>query len=116
VARNGDVANKIGSYMLALAAHANQVPVYSVFPLSTVDLELDSGDQIPIEQRPADEVLTLKFGDQPAAPEGISALNPAFDVTPHQLLTGWVTEKKVIYPPSEKTLPELVNSAGKGQE
>ena len=116
VARNGDVANKIGSYMLALAAHANQVPVYSVFPLSTVDLELASGDQIPIEERPADEVLVLKFEELPAAPEGISALNPAFDVTPHELLTGLVTEVKVIYPPFDQTLPELVKSAGKGQE
>lgn len=116
VVRNGDVANKIGSYMLALAAQANQVPVYSVFPLSTVDLELASGDQIPIEERPADEVLALKFEDQPAAPKGISALNPAFDVTPHELLTGLITEAKVIYPPYEQSLPELVKSAGKGQE
>lgn len=116
VARNGDVANKIGSYMLALAAHANQVPVYSVFPLSTVDLKLASGDQIPIEERPADEVLALKFEDQPAAPVGISALNPAFDVTPHELFTGLVTEVEVIYPPFEQTLPEIMKSTGKGQE
>jgi len=116
VARNGDVANKIGSYMLSLAAHANQVPVYSVFPLSTVDLELASGDQIPIEERPADEVLALKFEDLPAAPDGISALNPAFDVTPHELHTGLVTEEKVIYPPFEESLPELLKSVGKSQE
>ena len=116
VARNGDVANKIGSYMLALAAHANNVPVYSAFPLSTVDLELESGDQIPIEERPQDEVLGLKFQDQPATPEGISARNPAFDVTPHELITGLITEVKVIFPPFDKNLPEAVNSTAEVKE
>jgi methylthioribose-1-phosphate isomerase len=116
VARNGDVANKIGSYMLALAAHANHVPVYSVFPLSTVDMDIKSGDGIPIEERPQDEVLDLKFQDQPIAPQGISARNPAFDVTPHELFTGWITEMQVIYPPFNKNLFDAVKSRGKVQE
>lgn len=104
VARNGDVANKIGSYMLALAAHANNVPVYSVFPFSTVDIELESGDLIPIEERPQDEVLNLKLHDRLVAPKDASARNPAFDVTPHELITAFITEKGVIYPPFEETL------------
>jgi methylthioribose-1-phosphate isomerase len=116
VARNGDVANKIGSYMLAVAAHANHVPVYSVFPLSTVDMDIATGDEIPIEERPQDEVLDLKFQDQPIAPQGISARNPAFDVTPHELFTGWITEMQVIYPPFNKNLFEAVKSKGKVQE
>lgn len=116
VARNGDVANKIGSYMLALAAHANHVPVYSAFPLSTVDLNLATGDEIPIEERPQDEVLELKFQDQPTSPQGISARNPAFDVTPHELFSGWITELQVIYPPFDKNLSKVVKSKGKVQE
>ena len=104
VARNGDVANKIGSYMLALAAHANNVPVYSVFPFSTVDIELASGDLIPIEERPQDEVLDLKLHDRLVTPKDASARNPAFDVTPHELITAFITEKGVIYPPFEKKL------------
>ena len=108
VARNGDVANKIGSYMLALAAHANNVPVYSVFPFSTVDIELESGDLIPIEERPQDEVLNLKLHDRLVTPKDASARNPAFDVTPHELITAFITEKGVIYPPFEKNLVDKI--------
>jgi len=99
VARNGDVANKIGSYMLALAANANHVPVFSVFPTSTVDLELKSGDEIPIEERPQDEVLGLSLNGERVTPESASARNPAFDVTPHSLITSWITELGVITSP-----------------
>lgn len=99
VARNGDVANKIGSYMLALAANANDVPVYSVVPISTIDMNLASGDLIPIEERDQDEVLDIQIHGQKVTPEGASARNPAFDVTPNHLLTGIITEKGVIYPP-----------------
>jgi methylthioribose-1-phosphate isomerase len=106
VARNGDVANKIGSYMLALAAHANNVPVYSVFPFSTIDSNLASGELIPIEERPQEEVLDLKLHDRKVTPAVSSARNPAFDVTPHKLITGLITEKGVIYPPFEKQLIE----------
>jgi len=104
VARNGDVANKIGTYMLALAAHANNVPVYSACPLSTIDIELESGDLIPIEERPQDEVLDLKLHDRLVVPKGASARNPAFDVTPHELITALITEKGIIYPPYEKNI------------
>ena len=108
VARNGDVANKIGSYMLALAANANNVPVYSVFPFSTIDIELASGDLIPIEERPQDEVLDLKLKDLRVTPQDASARNPAFDVTPHELITAFITEKGVIYPPFEKNLIDKI--------
>jgi len=109
VAANGDVANKIGSYMLALAAHANDVPVYSVFPTSSVDLSLASGDLIPIEERDEDEVLGIQFHGEPVAPQGAHARNPAFDVTPHHLFTGLVTEKGIVYPPFLENLPRLMN-------
>jgi methylthioribose-1-phosphate isomerase len=108
VARNGDVANKIGSYMLALAANANNVPVYSVVPTSTIDMNLASGDEIPIEERDQDEVLNIQFRNEPATPKGASARNPAFDVTPHELLSGLVTEKGVIYPPFEIHLAKIM--------
>jgi methylthioribose-1-phosphate isomerase len=110
VARNGDVANKIGSYMLALAANASNVPVYSVFPFSTVDIKLKSGDLIPIEERPQDEVLDLKLKGRRVTPEGATARNPAFDVTPHDLITALVTEKGVIYPPFEEALVAKKNA------
>jgi methylthioribose-1-phosphate isomerase len=108
VAANGDVANKVGSYMLALAAHANHVPVYSVFPISSVDLSLENGDLIPIEERDEDEVLGIQFHGEPVAPQGAHARNPAFDVTPHHLFTGWVTEKGIVYPPFKKNLLRLM--------
>jgi methylthioribose-1-phosphate isomerase len=108
VAANGDVANKIGSYMLALAAHANRVPVYSVFPSSTADLSLASGDLIPIEDRSAGEVLDIQIHGEPVAPAGAHARNPAFDVTPYHLFTGLVTEKGIIHPPLPLNLPRLL--------
>ena len=108
VAANGDVANKVGSYMLALAAHANRVPVYSVFPCSTVDLTLENGDQIPIEERNEDEVLGIEFHGEAIAPHGAHARNPAFDVTPNHLLTGLVTEKGIVYPPFKQNLARLM--------
>lgn len=99
MAANGDVANKIGTYMLALAANDNNVPAYAVVPSSTIDLSLAHGGMIPIEEREAAEVLNLQIGGQPVTPMGAAARNPAFDVTPHRLLTAIVTEKGVIYPP-----------------
>ena len=110
VARNGDVANKIGSYMLALAANANHVPVYSVVPTSTIDLELASGDLIPIEERDQEEVLDIQYHGQKVTPDGASARNPAFDITPNQLLTGIITERGVVYPPFSENL--LKTAAG----
>lgn len=111
VARNGDVVNKIGSYMLALAAHDNHVPVYSVFPLSTVDLRIERGELIPIEERPPAEVLEISLQGQRATPEGATARNPAFDITPHRLINAWVTEAKIIHPPFYLNLPDAVKSA-----
>ena len=107
IARNGDVANKVGSYMLATVAHENGVPVYSVAPTSTVDLSLAEGDAIPIEERDPCEVTEI--GGVRIAPEGAHAANPAFDVTPHRYLTGIVTENGIAYPPFDVSLPRLVN-------
>ncbi|NOT04772.1 MAG: S-methyl-5-thioribose-1-phosphate isomerase [Anaerolineales bacterium] len=108
VAANGDVANKIGSYMLALAAHDNNVPVYSVVPTSTIDLSLAHGDLIPIEERNMDEVLGIQFHGEPVAPKNAKARNPAFDVTPNRLLSGIVTENGVVYPPFDVNLKQVV--------
>ena len=108
VAANGDVANKIGSYMLALAAHDNNVPVYSVVPTSTIDLSLAHGDLIPIEERNMDEVLGIQFHGEPVAPKNAKARNPAFDVTPNRLLSGIVTENGVVYPPFDINLAKVI--------
>jgi methylthioribose-1-phosphate isomerase len=106
IAGNGDVANKIGTYGLAVLARENGVPFYSVAPRSTVDLSLTSGDQIPVEERPGDEVTSL-FG-RSIAPEGVTARNPAFDVTPHRYLTGIVTEKGIVHPPFDLGLRRVI--------
>ena len=108
VARNGDVANKIGTYMLALAAYDNGVPFYPVVPTSTVDLSLQHGAQIPIEERDPEEVLALQLRGRPVVPEGASARNPAFDVTPARLVTAIVTEKGIVYPPFDLHLPRVI--------
>jgi methylthioribose-1-phosphate isomerase len=107
VAANGDVANKIGTYMLSLAAHDNGVPVYAVVPTSTIDLTLRNGRLIPIEEREPDEVLDIQFHGERAAPQGAKARNPAFDVTPNRLLSAIVTENGIVYPPFESNLPEF---------
>jgi len=108
VACNGDVANKIGSYMLALTAHANQVPVYSVVPTTTVDLSLENGDEIPIEERDPEEVLNIQINHEPATPQGATARNPAFDVTPHHLISAFVTERGIVYPPFIENLAKVM--------
>lgn len=99
VAANGDVANKIGTYMLSLAAHDNGVPAYAVVPTSTVDLSLAHGDLIAIEERDPEEVLGIQFHGERVAPIEAEARNIAFDVTPNRLITGIVTENGVVYPP-----------------
>jgi methylthioribose-1-phosphate isomerase len=104
VAANGDVANKIGTYMLALAAHDNAVPFYAVVPTSTIDLSLPHGDLIPIEERPPQEVLGLQVEGLPVVPPGATALNPAFDVTPNRLVTAIITENGIVRPPYEENL------------
>jgi methylthioribose-1-phosphate isomerase len=108
VAANGDVANKIGTYMLALAAHDNGVPAYSVVPTSTIDLSLEHGGLIPIEERDPEEVLGIQFQGERVAPIEADARNIAFDVTPNRLITGIVTENGVVYPPFEINLRKAV--------
>ena len=110
VAANGDVANKIGTYMLSLAAHDNNVPAYAVVHTSTVDLALEHGGLIPIEERNADEVLGIQFQGQHVAPGNAKARNPAFDVTPNRLVTAIVTENGVVYPPFNVNLATAVHA------
>lgn len=107
-AANGDVANKIGTYMLALAAHDNGVPFYPVIPTSTIDLSLANGDLIPIEERDPQEVLGLEFMGERVAPKNARARNIAFDVTPNRLVTAIVTENGVVYPPFDVNLRRAV--------
>jgi len=109
VAANGDVANKIGTYMLALAARDNDVPVYCVAPTSTIDISVASGELIPIEERGEDEVLNLQVAGVRVSPESARARNPAFDITPHRLLTAIVTEKGVVYPPFRTNLQFMLS-------
>ena len=106
VAANGDTANKIGTYSLALAAHAHDVPFYVVGPTSTIDMNVASGDEIEIESRPADEVshaLSCRI-----TPEGSPVANPAFDITPARYTTAIITEQGVAYPPYEESLAALM--------
>ena len=105
IAANGDAANKIGTYNLALAARAHGVPFYVVAPFSTIDLTLPHGDLIEIEEREAEEVTVIQ--GQRVAPEGSPAGNPAFDVTPNHYITAIITEMGVIYPPFVVNLAQM---------
>lgn len=107
IAANGDTANKIGTYSIALLAKAHEVPFYIAAPSSTFDFSIPSGKQIPIETRKPEEV-TESFGKR-TAPRGIRVENPAFDVTPHELVTAFFTDKGVIYPPFETNLKVLAD-------
>jgi len=109
VARNGDVANKIGTYSLAVLAREHGIPFYVAAPLSTIDVSLASGAEIPIEERSASEVV--EFAGTPIAPAGVRAAHPAFDVTPARLVTALVTERGVLRPPYETALLEAVRGA-----
>jgi methylthioribose-1-phosphate isomerase len=106
MAMNGDFANKIGSYGLAVQAHHHGVPFYAALPTSTVDPEIATGEDIPIEERDGDELRCVR-GVRLAGPE-VQVANPAFDVTPHGLLTGIVTERGVLYPPFDESLREAL--------
>ncbi len=106
VAANGDVANKIGTYMVAVLAKRHKIPFYVACPLSTIDMTIPTGRQIPIEERPSSEVTG--FQDLRWAPEGVSVRNPSFDVTPAELVTGLITEKGVIPQPDEVKLRALI--------
>jgi len=97
ICANGDFANKIGTYGLAVLARHHGVPFYCAAPWSTVDATLADGDLIPIEQRSPGEVTTIT--GRPTAPAGAAALNPAFDVTPARYVTGFITDRGIVQPP-----------------
>jgi methylthioribose-1-phosphate isomerase len=109
IAANGDVANKVGTYTVALLAHEHGVPFYVAAPLSTIDLATPSGDEIPIEQRSPKEVTHL--GATRLAPEGASVWNPAFDVTPARLVAGIITERGIARAPYADSLRALFDAA-----
>jgi methylthioribose-1-phosphate isomerase len=109
IAANGDTANKIGTYALAVLAKENGIPFYVAAPTSTIDLSLPNGDGIEIEERAPEEVT--RFGGAPTAPDGIDALNPAFDVTPHRYVSAIVTEGGIAAPPFTESLMLAVNGA-----
>jgi methylthioribose-1-phosphate isomerase len=97
IAANGDVANKIGTYSVAVLAKAHGIPFYVAAPYSTIDLKTQTGADIPIEQRNPVEVTTI-HGSHPVAPAGVTVYNPAFDVTPAELIAGFITERGVFRP------------------
>ena len=105
VAGNGDVANKIGTYMVAVLAKRHNIPFYVACPLSTIDRSIPSGKNIPIEERPRSEVTG--YQDNQWAAKGVSVRNPAFDVTPADLVTGIITEKGVIFSPNKEKIDSL---------
>ncbi|MBM3804573.1 MAG: S-methyl-5-thioribose-1-phosphate isomerase [Acidimicrobiia bacterium] len=105
IAANGDVANKIGTYSVAVLAKENSIPFYVAAPISTLDLGLPSGDQIPIEQRPSREVTHIQ--QSAIAPEGVRVANPAFDVTPNRYVAAIITERGVARAPYEQSLRDL---------
>lgn len=108
VAANGDVVNKIGTYKLAVVAQATGVPFYPCVPTSTIDRSLPTGDDVPIEERPADEVVGITYQEQAVAPDGVQVANPAFDVTPYRYVTGIVTENGIAYPPFDVSLRDMM--------
>ncbi len=105
IAANGDVANKIGTYTVAVLAREHGIPFYVAAPFSTVDLETPTGDEIPIEQRSSQEVTHL--AGRQIAPDGVRVENPAFDVTPHQYVTAIITERGIVRAPYQQALSEL---------
>jgi len=110
IASNGDTANKIGSYQLAVLAKENRIPFYVAAPLSTFDHSLKNGDHIPIEERDPQEVVTL--AGRQLAPRNVRAFNPAFDITPASYISAIITEKGVIEPPFAKNLRSLSGKDG----
>jgi methylthioribose-1-phosphate isomerase len=108
IAANGDVANKIGTYSVAVLAKENGVPFYVAAPISTLDLSLESGDLIPIEERAPEEVTHIR--GQQIAPKGTQVMNPAFDVTPNRYVAAIITEKGVARPPFVESLKRLAES------
>jgi methylthioribose-1-phosphate isomerase len=105
IALNGDTANKIGTYSVAVLAKENNIPFYVAAPISTIDFSIESGDEIPIEERSSEEVTHIK--GVRIAPEGIKVRNPAFDVTPSKYITAIITDKGIIYPPFRENILKL---------
>ncbi len=108
IAANGDVANKIGTYTVAVLAREHGIPFYVAAPISTLDLSTESGDSIPIEERSADEVVNIN--KKRIAPEGIEVAHPAFDVTPNRLVAAIITDKGIARPPYTESLKHLAGS------
>lgn len=106
IAANGDVANKIGTYNLALAAYCHQIPFYSVGPISTIDINTASGDDIPIEERNSEEVSII--GEVKITPNNVHIANPAFDITPSKYITGIITEKGIAKSPYRTSIKALL--------
>ncbi|HUU80482.1 MAG TPA: S-methyl-5-thioribose-1-phosphate isomerase [Acidobacteriota bacterium] len=107
IAANGDVANKIGTYQVAVLAKANKIPFYVAAPLSTIDLTIRTGDMIPVEERGPEEIS--RFGKLEIGPPGVSILNPAFDITPARYVSALITEKGIIRPPFRKQINKLMS-------
>jgi len=105
ITKNGDAANKIGTYALSVLAKEHGIPFYIAAPYSTLDINLENGSQIDIELR--DEAEVTSFNKMPSSPEGTKAYNPAFDVTPHQNISAIITEKGVIYPVFETNINSM---------
>ena len=105
IAANGDVANKIGTYMVAVLAQKHQIPFYVAAPISTIDLSISSGEKIPIEERSEDEVTSLN--NKRITPEGATAAHPAFDITPNDLITAIITDRGIAKPQYTKSLKYL---------
>jgi len=112
VAANGDVANKVGSYKLAVVARENGIPCFCVSPTSTIDMDCPTGDEIPIEERGPEEVTEIHGWR--IAPPGVPVANIAFDVTPHRYLTGIITERGIAYPPFGVSLPRVTGTHAGG--
>lgn len=112
IAANGDAANKIGTYMVAVLARKHDIPFYVAAPISTLDLSLKSGDEIPIEERDGKEVTHIR--EQQLAPDGVPVHNPAFDVTPNDLITAIITDKGVARAPYDEALRRLVDGSALG--
>ncbi|GAB4168346.1 MAG: S-methyl-5-thioribose-1-phosphate isomerase [Calditrichia bacterium] len=106
IAANGDTANKIGTYSLAVNAYYHDVPFYIVAPLTTFDISIESGEQIPIEFRADSELI--HYRDRLTAPGDVDTYNPAFDVTPHELITGIITDQGIIYKPNRENVYHFV--------
>jgi methylthioribose-1-phosphate isomerase len=108
IAVNGDVANKIGTYQVAVLAKTNRIPFYVAAPLSTIDPTINNGDMIPVEERNPEEII--KFGKLQIGPSGVRALNPAFDITPAKYVSAIITEKGIVRPPFTRRIKELLDA------